>query len=91
MGTYQKCSFCGGINVRINHIMCKDKVVIPSIIQSYVLNWYHTYLLHPLMDITEAMIRQHVYWPFIIDSVQKELINCDTFQRIKGSNKNMVN
>ena len=32
----------------------EDNTVILSIIQSYVLHWYHKYLLHPRMDITEA-------------------------------------
>ena len=39
------------------------------------------------MDRTEAMIRQHFYWPNIRDSVRKEVINCDTCQRTKQSNK----
>ena len=42
------------------------------------------------MDIMEAMIRQHLYWPGIRDSVQKEVNNCVTCQRTKRSNKNMV-
>ena len=32
------------------------------------------------------MIRQHLYWPRIRKSVQKEVTNCDTFQRKKWSN-----
>ena len=61
IGTYQQSPFCGGINIDISLITCKDKIVIPSKIQSYVLHWYHTYLLHPGMDITEAMISHHFY------------------------------
>ena len=45
------------------------------------------YLLHPVMDRTEAMIFQHLYWPDNIDVVQKEVSNCDTCQRTKLSNK----
>ena len=56
-GTYHK-----GYSVEVvifSLIMCKDKIVIPSKLQSYVLNWYHTYILHPGMDKTEDMIIQH--------------------------------
>ena len=44
------------------------------------------YLLRPGMDRTEAIIRQRLYWPGIRNSVQKEVTNCDTFQRTKQSN-----
>ena len=38
-GTYQKKSFRGGSNIDLKLIMCKDNIVIPSKIQSYVLHW----------------------------------------------------
>ena len=62
-------------------------IVILLKIQSYVLYWYHTYLLHPGMNRTEAMVNQHFYWTDIRYSVRKEVTNCDTFQRKKLSNK----
>ena len=37
-GTYQKCSFCGGSNIQLNLITCKDKSFIPYIIQICVLH-----------------------------------------------------
>ena len=66
--------------------MCEYKTVIPEIIQSYILHWYHTYLLHPGMDRTEAMICQHFYWTGIRKYVRKEVTNCDTCQCTKRSN-----
>ena len=33
-GTHHKSSFCAGINTDFNLIMCKDKIVIPSKLQS---------------------------------------------------------
>ena len=60
-GTYQKGSFCGGSNIDLKIITCKNKIIIPSKLQSYVVHWYHMYLLHPGMDRTEAMFRQHLY------------------------------
>ena len=62
-GTYHKGYFGGGSNIYLKLITCKDNSVIPSKIQVYVLHWYHTYLLHPGMDRTEAMIRQNFQWP----------------------------
>ena len=38
-GMYHKSVFCEGINIGINLIMCEDKIVITSILQSYVLHW----------------------------------------------------
>ena len=59
--TYHTGSFRRLINIYINLITCEDKIVIPTIIQSYVLHWYHTYLLHTVMDRTEAMILHNLY------------------------------
>ena len=86
-GTCHKGSFCGGIIIYLNLITCEDKVVILSKLQGYVLNWYHTYLLHPGMDRMEAIIFQHLYWPDIIDYVWKEISKSDTCQCTKRSNK----
>ena len=90
-GTYHKGSFHRGSNIDLKLIMCKDNIVIPPKLQSYVLHWYHTYLLHPIMERMEAIIHQHLYWTDIRDSVRKEVTNCDTCKRTKLSNKNMGN
>ena len=71
--------------------MCEDNLVIPPILQSYILNWYHKYLLHPGMDRMESIILQNCYWPFIREAVHKEVTNCGTCQRKKRPNENMVN
>ena len=89
-GKYHKGYFCGGINSDLKLITCKDKIVIPSILQSCVLYWYHMYLFHPGTDRTEAIIHQQLYWIGIRDAVRKEVNNCDTCQRTKGSNKKHV-
>ena len=49
------------------------------------MKWYHTYLLHPELDRTEAIIRQHLYWPGIRGAVHKEVTRCDVCQRAKRS------
>ena len=67
--TYHKGSCFGGSNINLNLITCKDKIVIMSKLKSYVVHWYHTHILHPGMDRTEATIRQNLYWTEIRDSV----------------------
>ena len=64
-GTYHKDYLLGVSIIYLKLITCKDKIVIPPKLQSYVVHWYHTYLLHPGMYRTEAMICQHFYWPDI--------------------------
>ena len=59
-GMYHKGYFRGGSNIDLKLITCKDKIVIPSKLQSYVVHWYHTYFLHTGIDRTEAMICQHL-------------------------------
>ena len=60
-GTYHKDFVCGGSNTYLKLITVEDMIDITLKIQSYVLHWYCTYLLHPGMDQTEAMIHQHLY------------------------------
>ena len=45
-GTYLAGSFHGGSNNDLSLIACEDNIFILSILQSDVLHWYHTYLLH---------------------------------------------
>ena len=46
-GTYHKGSFRGGSHIDIKIIARKDKIVIPSKLQSYVVHWCHMFLFHP--------------------------------------------
>ena len=55
-GTYYKGYFHRGSNIYLKLITCEDKICIPSKIQNYILHWYNTYLLHPGIDKTEAII-----------------------------------
>ena len=58
---YHKGYFCGGSNIDLKLVTCKDKIVISKKLQSYVLHSYYTYLIHLGMDRTQAMICQHLY------------------------------
>ena len=89
--TYQAVTFSGVSNIYLNHKTCKDKIVIPPILQSYILHWYHTYIIHPVMVRTEVTILQQLYWPGIIYAAQKEVTNFNTCQCTKLPNRNMLN
>ena len=68
-------------------LICKnDKIVVPKILQNYVVNWYHTYLLHTGMDCTEATISQHYYWPQLKDNICTHIEVCKTCQKNKKQN-----
>ena len=61
MDKYEDCTYHKGSFRRVSIsdlklITCEDRIIIPSKLQSCMLHWYHTYLLHTVMDITEAMI-----------------------------------
>ena len=51
------------------------------------MKWYHTYLLHSVMDQMYVMIFQHLYWSESKGEDQKEFRNCDTCHHTKGSTK----
>ena len=38
-GAYKKGYFCGGSNIYHNPLKCDYNIIIPPILQSYVLNW----------------------------------------------------
>ena len=80
MGAYLKGPFSRGSNLNIKLKTFDDKIFIPSIIQSYILHWYHTYLFRPGIDRTEAIFFQHLYWTVIRNPVRKEVTNFDTCQ-----------
>ena len=44
-----------------NLIVYFDKVVIPEGLKKRMVEWYHTYLLHPGINCTEKINRQH-FW-----------------------------
>ena len=63
--------------------MCEDNIAVTLIIQSNVIHYKHTYLFHRVMNRTEAIISQHLYWYIIRNTVWVDVKNGDTFQRKK--------
>ena len=45
-GTYHKIYFSVISNINLKLITCEDRIVIKSKNQSYILHWYHMYLLN---------------------------------------------
>ena len=43
-------SYFSGIQNNIELVRHKDKTIIPKLIQKYVVKWYHTYVLRPVLD-----------------------------------------
>jgi len=84
--SYHTKSFRGG---GTNHtLIChKDKIVIPSSLQNRVVEWYHTYLLHPGVNRTEETIRQHLWWPNMRDDIKRHIGTCDICQKYKKHNQ----
>ena len=39
--------------------MYKDKIVVSQKLQTYVVKWYHMYVLHTVLDQIVAIILQH--------------------------------
>ena len=85
-GQYQTKTFRGGGKEYL--LITQDgKIVVPKVLQQYVLNWYHTYLLHPGANRTEECIRQHLTWPGLREDVRALVTTCDKCQRCKKQRK----
>ena len=81
MGIIQNQFVGAGTNIEL--ICYNSKIVIPKVLQNYVLNWYHTYLLHPGSTRTEETIKQHFYWPNLRSDVRKYVGSCEICQKCK--------
>ena len=63
-------------------LICKnDKIVVRKILQNYLVNWYHKYLLNLGADLTEATISQKYYWPNLRDEIFTHIKVCTHFQK----------
>jgi transposase InsO family protein len=83
---YQVKVFRGG-EKKISIICRKDKIVIPTVLQKRVVEWYHTQLCHPGETRTEANLRQHFWWPNLREDVAKHCKTCKPCQIAKRTDK----
>ena len=58
-----------------------------TIIQKYIVNWYHTYLLYPVIDCTESTIGQHYYCTNLRDKIHTHIKFFKTCQKKKQNKK----
>ena len=80
--------FCGGVNKFM--LICKiDKIEVTKILRKYVVNWYHTYLLYPGTERTEATISQHYHWHNLRDGIYTHINVCSTFHKTGNTTSSM--
>ena len=61
----------------------KGKIYVPRSLRKQVLEWYHTYLMHPGASRTEETIKQHLYWPGLQENCKALTRTCLTCQLSK--------
>ena len=86
---YQMHSFHGGGITR--ELICRNgKIVIPSLLQKHVIDWYHTVLCHPGMNRTEETISQHLWWPKMQEQITTLFRPVHAAKRTKENKRNMA-
>ena len=61
--------------------------MVPATLTTHLVNWYHTYLLHPGINRTEATTQQHFYWPDMRQDIRTILKKCSIYQIYKKTTK----
>src|SRR6476620_7111352 len=75
----------GGIT---RELICKNaKIVLPTLLQQHVMNWYHTVLCHLGMNRTEETISQHLWWPKMQEQITAFVQACPSCQMNKREQK----
>ena len=83
---YQMHSFHGGGITR--ELICKNaKIVLPTLLQKHVIDWYHTVLCHPGINRTEETILQHLWWPKMREQIMAFVQACPSCQKNKRKQK----
>ena len=68
-------------------IMYKNKIYIPSTLKDRVMDWYHTYLVHPGSTRMLSTMQLIVHWHGIRKDVENFVKTCDICQRCKKNKK----
>ena len=55
--------------------------------QNYAVNWYHVYLLYPVMYSDDATISQHCYWTILRNNICAYIKIYKSCQKNKKKNK----
>jgi hypothetical protein len=83
---YKLKAFVGGGKCR-KLLTYKGKIIIPKKLRQRVIEWYHTYLLHPGEKRTEETIRQHLHWRGMRKAVRDFVAKCPACQKQKKQKK----
>src|SRR5687768_645373 len=75
----------GGITKQL--ICHKEKIVVLTLLQKHVIDWYHTVLCHPRIDRTEESISHHLWWPKMRDQITSYVQPRPSCQRNKRKQK----
>ena len=68
-------------------LICKNNIiVVPKILQNYVVNWYHTCLLHMVQDNAEVDIIQQYSCPNLRYNPQTHIEVCNNCHKNKKQN-----
>ena len=76
---YLPREFHGGGKV-ISLICFHGKIVVPARLTTHVIRWYHTTLIHPGIERTEATISQHLFWNDMRTHITRYCNLCPTCQ-----------
>ena len=81
-GKHSVTAFHGG-EKSIDLITYKEKIVVPEALRDRAVHFYHTYLLHPGINRTEASIAQHLWWPNMREHIRHICEVCPSCQKNK--------
>ena len=60
-----------------------EKIVVPAVLQSKTVEWYHHTLMHPGEKRLELTIGQHFYWKKMREHIESHTKKCEVCQRVK--------
>ena len=83
---YTSKSFRGG-GKEYSLICHNDKILVPTILQSRLIEWYHAMLCHPGETRTERTIKQHFTWKSMRKDIHNVCSKCTTCQKYKRTYK----
>ena len=85
--SFRLLSFRGG--GKDNKLICQnEKIVVPKILQTKVVDWYHDMLCHPGETRMEESIRHHLTWKGLREDVRKKCRTCHSCQVVKRTKSN---
>ena len=73
--------------IQISLLCFSDRIVVPKVLQTKILEWYHYLLVHPGRDRTLKSIQQHFYWKGMSKDVERFCKKCPTCQTCKVNSK----